>query len=129
MLNDISVPTSTEYFSNASTTIVLDKEAIYKDKIKNLNKMVSVLSKELDLDKFDKDFKNNIEDILGEHYSDKVKDHESFINSLKSSIIECESNIDKIKNLGGIAGDELIRSYNFYKRELVSANNIKEKDL
>jgi len=100
-----------------------------REKVKNLNKMVSVLSKELDLNKFDKEFQNNIESVLEDHYNDKIKDHESYINLLKSNILDCESNIDKIRNLGGVAGGELIKSLNESKHRLAVAKNTKEKDL
>ncbi len=129
MSDDLGVVGPNTYFNSYSTLEDSNRESSYKNRIRNLNEVVSVLAGELDLDKLDKGFKNNIEGILEEHYSDKIKSHESYINSLKVSIAECESNIDSIKNLGGVAGDELIKSYNDYKDRLSDAKNIKEKDL
>jgi len=117
------------YSGGHSNSMPPEMEVAYMNKIKNLNKMVSVLSEKVDLDKFDKSFKGNIEDVLEEHYRDKIEGHESYINSLKSEILEYESSIDKIKNLGGVAGDRLIESYSQCRDRLAAAQNIKEKDL
>jgi hypothetical protein len=117
------------YIGGNLTSMPSEVEVAYTNKIKNLNKMVSVLSEEVDLDKFDKSFKGNIEEVLEERYRDKIEGHESLINLLKGEILEHESLIDKIKSLGGVAGGELLESYRLCKGELAVAQNIKEKDL
>ena len=129
-LGGLNASRSSIYFTNNYSNMSLsDEKEELKRKVKDLNRVVKALSKELDLDIFDKDLRDNIESIIEDCFNDNVKDHESYINSLNKSIKDCESDIDKIKGLGGVAGKELIESYRGFKKELAIAKNIKEKEL
>ena len=117
---------SSRFGSIVSQCVIPDTK---EERIKNLNKLVRNLAKELDLSNLSEELKANVDESLESYYNDRVREHESYINSLKERIKDSESDFDKIKILGGVAGRDLLDSLNESKNRLVIAKNIKEKEL